>query len=111
MKREPITYTDGHFTSLMRAANWPPMYEPQPLNERELRAGTSRGTLAEKPKPPAPSEATRNEAIALGLRRYRNDVPCAKGHNSERYTRTRHCVECIREHNERSKQRAESSSW
>ncbi len=36
----------------------------------------------------------RREAKALGLPKYSTGKPCKKGHLSERYTKTSHCVEC-----------------
>lgn len=106
MKREPIAYPPGFFLELVREHRFPPMYEPQPLSDRELRARTPRGTLAERPKTAPIFEATRDEAISLGARRYRSSVSCAQNHDPERYTKTRRCCECIRLHNERSKQGA-----
>lgn len=38
---------------------------------------------------------TREEALSLGLARYRCVNPCIHGHHSDRYTLTRNCVECV----------------
>jgi 5-methylcytosine-specific restriction endonuclease McrA len=42
---------------------------------------------------------TRDEALAFGLPRYFTGTCCKHGHISERYTKTRICVECCRIHN------------
>lgn len=39
---------------------------------------------------------TRNDAAKLGLKRYFTGMPCKHGHDSERYTTTSGCVECLR---------------
>lgn len=54
---------------------------------------------------------TREQALALGLKRYRDSAPCRNGHVGERYTRNKSCCECgaerVRIHNaQRRKPRA-----
>lgn len=39
---------------------------------------------------------TRKEAKAQGLKTYFTGNPCKRGHNSQRYTSSRGCVECLR---------------
>ena len=38
----------------------------------------------------------RRKAIELGLKIYQPDKPCARGHNSGRYSSTGTCVECVK---------------
>jgi hypothetical protein len=40
---------------------------------------------------------TRDEALRLGVRRYMPGTACGKGHVAPRQTKTRNCVECVRE--------------
>lgn len=40
----------------------------------------------------------RDAAAASGARFYVIDVPCSRGHRSERYTQSGICVECVRNH-------------
>lgn len=39
---------------------------------------------------------TRQEALAIGYVRYYTGKPCKHGHDSERYTKSRTCIECNR---------------
>lgn len=39
---------------------------------------------------------TRDEAAQRGLKRYYTGVSCKRGHDSERYTTTAGCIECVR---------------
>lgn len=39
---------------------------------------------------------TRDEAMNLGLTKYSTNVPCARGHISERYVTTGSCIACLR---------------
>lgn len=42
-----------------------------------------------------PNVILRAEATALGLARYAPQLPCKRGHLSERYTRGNACIECL----------------
>jgi hypothetical protein len=44
-----------------------------------------------------PAILSRNEAIALGLKRYFTGEPCNHGHIAERNVQSRRCQECARE--------------
>jgi hypothetical protein len=46
-------------------------------------------------RPKSDTADTREEALTLGLARYKSDKPCQHGHSSDRYTLTRNCVECV----------------
>lgn len=52
---------------------------------------------------------SREEAIRLGLARFRSDTPCGAGHVGMRYTLNRACVVCVTrraiEHRDREKAR------
>jgi hypothetical protein len=37
---------------------------------------------------------TRQEALAIGYVHYYTGKPCKHGHDSERYTKSRTCIEC-----------------
>lgn len=39
----------------------------------------------------------REEALTLGLSRFKSDSPCVHGHVGQRYTLTRNCVECTKQ--------------
>lgn len=43
-----------------------------------------------------PSLITREQALALGLKKYFTGEPCVHGHVCERKTRRRECVECLK---------------
>ena len=42
---------------------------------------------------------SRAEAIAIGYKRYFTGKPCKHGHVSERYTNSKHCIECLKQRN------------
>ena len=39
------------------------------------------------------------EARAIGYKRYFTGKPCKRGHVSERYTNSKHCIQCLKERN------------
>ena len=45
--------------------------------------------------------ATRKEAEEQGLGRYFTGKTCGRGHFSERYTKSRQCVECMADHSKK----------
>lgn len=56
----------------------------------------------------------RREAKALGLPKYSTGKPCRRGHLSERYTNTAHCVKCATEHSavwRKANPEAQYQSW
>jgi hypothetical protein len=55
----------------------------------------------------SPEKITHSEAKEKGLKRYFTGVPCASGHLSERYTKTRCCVICNYEKATKYRQRPE----
>jgi hypothetical protein len=109
MKREPIDYPEGFFTSLVREHNWPPMFESR-LDPMPERSRTARGTLTPthpKTTPPAwqahPAPVvhsqplvSRTEAKRKRLKFYFTGQPCINHHIVNRYVSTMGCIECAR---------------
>ena len=54
---------------------------------------------------------TREEAILMGLPRYYTGVPCRHGHDSERYTKNKECVECTSIRNKSNVSRQANKRW
>lgn len=51
---------------------------------------------------------SREEAKAVGLKRYYTGVPCQNGHDSERYVRNWECLLCVKGMQERLRQKREA---
>lgn len=49
-----------------------------------------------------PKRSPRIKAIFHGRKTYYSGKPCGRGHNSPRFTSSRICVECDREHKDRT---------
>lgn len=49
-----------------------------------------------EPLTPVNLPSSREEAAALGVRRYFSGEPCPHGHVAHRYTQNGYCVECQR---------------
>lgn len=54
---------------------------------------------------------TRQDALAIGYIRYYTGKPCKHGHDSERYTNSRTCIECNRLNWERTSKERRQKYW
>ncbi len=47
----------------------------------------------------------RETARLQNLTTYNTGIPCSRGHNSDRYTSTGHCIECLKKYADKHKSR------